>query len=63
MDNIERKPKRPRIGENRNTPFRGCSLLVEVGSDANTLEEAVYTGKCIGVALSEILKEYDEGNE
>lgn len=37
-----------------------CSLLVEVGSDANTLEEAVYTGKCIGVALSEILKEYEE---
>ncbi|MBO5936482.1 MAG: stage II sporulation protein P [Clostridia bacterium] len=23
-----------------------CSLLVEVGSDANTLEEAVYTGRC-----------------
>lgn len=40
-----------------------CSLLVEVGSDSNTLEEAVYTGKCIGVALSEILKEYDEDNE
>ncbi len=37
-----------------------CSLLVEVGSDANTLEEAVYTGKCIGVAVSEILKEYEE---
>ena len=37
-----------------------CSLLVEVGSDSNTLEEAVYTGKCIGVALSEILKEYEE---
>lgn len=40
-----------------------CSLLVEVGSDSNTLEEAVYTGKCIGSALSEILKEYDENNE
>ncbi len=37
-----------------------CSLLVEVGSDANTLEEAVYTGKCLGVALSEIMKEYEE---
>ena len=36
-----------------------CSLLVEVGSDSNTLEEAVYTGKCIGVAVSEILKEYE----
>lgn len=37
-----------------------CSLLVEVGSDANTLEEAVYTGKCLGVALGEIMKEYEE---
>ena len=37
-----------------------CSLLVEVGADSNTLEEAVYTGKCIGVAVSEILKEYEE---
>ena len=37
-----------------------CSLLVEVGSDSNTLEEAVYTGKCLGVALGEIMKEYEE---
>lgn len=37
-----------------------CSLLVEVGSDANTLEEAVYTGKCLGVALGEIMKDYEE---
>ena len=37
-----------------------CSLLVEVGSDANTLEEAVYTGKCIGSALGEIMKDYEE---
>lgn len=37
-----------------------CSLLVEVGSDANTLDEAVYSGKCIGKAVSEILKEYEE---
>ena len=37
-----------------------CSLLVEVGSDANTLEEAAYTGKCIGTALSEIMKDYEE---
>ena len=37
-----------------------CSLLVEVGSDANTLEEAVYTGKCLGVAVGEIMKEYEE---
>lgn len=37
-----------------------CSLLVEMGSDANTLEEAVYSGKCLGVALVDILKEYGE---
>lgn len=37
-----------------------CSLLVEVGSDANTLEEAVYTGKCIGAALGELMKDYEE---
>ena len=37
-----------------------CSLLVEVGSDSNTLEEAVYTGKCIGSALGEIMKDYEE---
>ena len=36
------------------------SLLVEVGSDGNTLEEAVYTGKCIGTALADILKEYEK---
>lgn len=37
-----------------------CSLLIEVGSDSNTLDEAVYTGKCIGRAVAEILKEYEE---
>lgn len=37
-----------------------CSLLVEVGSDSNTLEEAVFTGSCIGRALCEILEEYEE---
>lgn len=42
-----------------NMDMTTCSLLVEVGSDANTLEEAVYTGKCIGSAVSEILKEYE----
>ncbi len=39
------------------TPF---SLLVEVGTDANTLDEAVYSGKMVGSALTEILKEYEE---
>lgn len=36
------------------------SLLVEVGTDANTLDEAVYSGKMVGRALSDILKEYEE---
>lgn len=34
------------------------SLLVEVGTDANTLDEAVYSGKMLGRALAEILDEY-----
>ena len=34
-----------------------CSLLVEVGSDANTLDEAVYAGKCLGAALAELINE------
>lgn len=36
------------------------SLLVEVGTDANTLDEAVYSGKMFGVALAQILEEYEE---
>lgn len=33
------------------------SLLIEIGSDANTLEEAVYTGAMLGEALSQLLKD------
>lgn len=36
------------------------SLLIEVGTDANTLEEAVYSGKMVGAALAQILEEYEE---
>ncbi len=36
-----------------------CSLLVEMGSDANTLDEAVYSGKMLGRALCEILEEHE----
>lgn len=43
-----------------NMDLTHCSLLIEVGSDANTLEEAVFTGKCIGTAISKILKDYQE---
>lgn len=40
-----------------------CSLLLEVGSDSNTLEEAVYSGKCIGKSLSQLLEKYTEETE
>jgi len=35
-----------------------CSILVEVGSDANTLDEAVYAGKLFGLSLSDLLEKY-----
>ena len=31
------------------------SLLIEIGSDGNTLEEAIYTGSMLGEAISELL--------
>lgn len=37
-----------------------CSLLLEVGSDSNTLEQAEYAGQCIGNALAKLLKSYTE---
>ncbi|MCI8554331.1 MAG: stage II sporulation protein P [Clostridiales bacterium] len=33
------------------------SLLVEVGSDSNTLEEAVYSGQLLGITLGQVLGE------
>lgn len=41
-----------------NMDMSHCSVLLEMGSDANTLEEAVYSGKCLGVALADLMKEY-----
>lgn len=35
-----------------------CNLLVEMGSDANTLSEGVFAGKCLGTALASMLEEY-----
>ena len=35
-----------------------CSLLIEMGSDANTLSEGVYAGKCLGKALAALMDEY-----
>lgn len=39
-----------------------CSLLLEVGTDANTLEEAAYSGRLIGHALALLLEEYRKEN-
>lgn len=36
------------------------SLLIEVGSDSNTLQEAALSGKMIGKALAQLLKDYTE---
>ncbi len=33
------------------------SLLIEIGSDSNTLEEAIYTGSMLGEALSKLLND------
>lgn len=35
-----------------------CSLLLEMGSDGNTLEEAVYSGELIGKALVKLCADY-----
>ncbi len=35
-----------------------CNVLVEMGSDGNTLEEAVYSARLIGNALIEVLRKY-----
>lgn len=37
-----------------------CSVLLEVGSDSNTLEEAEYSGHLIGKALGELILQYTE---
>ena len=34
------------------------SVLIEVGSDGNTLEQAVYSGKMVGVTLANYLEKY-----
>lgn len=32
------------------------SLLIEVGTDSNTLDEAVYSGNLLGKALAQVLQ-------
>lgn len=39
------------------TPY---SLLIEMGTDANTLDEAVYSGKMLGRALGKIIQESEK---
>ena len=43
-----------------NMDMTPCSLLVEFGSEANTLEEAVYAGALFGSALAQLLENYVE---
>lgn len=35
-----------------------CSLLIEMGSDANTLDEAAYSGRLLGDVLASLLEKY-----
>ncbi len=37
-----------------------CSVLLEMGSDSNTLEEAEYSGRLIGTALGDLVTEYSK---
>lgn len=34
------------------------SLLLEIGSDSNTLEEAYFSGRCIGKSLAQLMNDY-----
>ena len=38
-----------------NMSLTPCSLLIEMGTDANTLDEAVYSGKMLGRALGKVI--------
>ena len=41
-----------------NMHLTSCSLVVEIGTDANTLDEAVYSAKLFGLSLAEFLEDY-----
>ena len=43
-----------------NMDITPCSVLLELGSDSNTLEEAEYSGHLIGKALGELILQYSE---
>lgn len=44
-----------------NMDITPCSVLLEMGSDSNTLEEAEYSGRLIGTALGKLVTEYAKG--
>jgi len=44
------------MNEMYNTFINSGSLLIEVGTDANTIEEAKYSGELLGKALAEVLQ-------
>lgn len=41
-----------------NMDITPCSVLLEMGSDSNTLEEAEYSGRLIGTALGDLINQY-----
>lgn len=41
-----------------NMDLMPCAVSVEIGTDANTLSEAVYSAELFGESLSKLLKEY-----
>ena len=51
---------RPLLFDNRryNMYKSHCSLLVEFGSDSNTLDEAAYSGRLFGSCLAQMLNDY-----
>ncbi len=44
-------------GRKYNMNVTPCSLLLEFGTDANTLDEAVYSGRLVGKSLAKLLNE------
>ena len=46
-------------GRRYNMDLTPCSLLIEIGTDVNTLEEAVYSGRCVGTSLARLMAAYE----
>ncbi len=43
-----------------NMDMTRCSLLIEMGSEANTLDEACYSGRMLAASLASLMKEYEK---